>query len=73
MTAEQFNSWLDAMKEAGLIRFKTDAAAALGVSREAVRRFCKEGTKGETMIRTDLACAALLAGQQPYPAGDPTP
>lgn len=68
MTADQFKEWLSAMKAAGHIRFKGQAAEMLGVSREAVRLFEKNGTGGETMIRTDLACAALLAELPPHPS-----
>jgi len=55
------------MKAAGHARFKGQAAELLGVSRESVRLFEKNGTGGETMIRTDLACAALLHDLPPWP------
>ena len=67
MTADQFKEWLGAMKAAGHIRFKGQAAELLGVSREAIRLFEKNGTGGDMMIRTDLACAALMRDLPPWP------
>lgn len=70
MTAHQFKDWLAAMESAGRIRDGhgsiQDVANALGLSREQVRKFMRDGTK---QIQTDYACAAILAGIGPYPSG----
>ena len=67
MTPTQFSNCLADLKSAGRIRdghgAHTDLANALGVSRDTVYRFEKEGTK---TIATDLALAALVAGLEPY-------
>lgn len=63
MTAAQFSRWLADMKSAGLIRFKKDAADKLGKTYEMIRLYERDGTRE---IQTDLACAALLAGLEPY-------
>lgn len=72
MTAEEFAQCLADMQSAGIIRsghgHVQDAAERLGVSPRTILHFSKHGTGGSAMIRTDLACAALLKGLEPYPA-----
>lgn len=67
MTSEQFARCLADLKSAGRIRdghgAHTDLANILGVSRDTVYRFEREGTK---TIAIDLALAALMAGLKPY-------
>jgi len=67
MTAEQFARCLADLKSAGRIRdghgAHTDLANILGVSRDTIYRFEREGTKA---IQTDLALAAVLEGLKPY-------
>lgn len=63
MTPDQFTRWLADMRSAGRIRFKKDAADMLGKSYEMVRLYERDGTRE---VQTDLACAALLAGLEPY-------
>lgn len=75
MTADQFTQCLADMQSAGIIRTGhghiQDAADRLGVSRRTILHFSKHGTSGgSAMIRTDLACAALLKGVEPYPASN---
>lgn len=59
MTGEQFQEWI------ALMNCKNDrvAAALLDVGKDSIARFKRDGT---TEIRTDLACAALLAGIPPF-------
>lgn len=63
MTPDQFTKWLADMRSAGRIRFKKDAAGLLGKTPEMLRLYERDGTRE---IQTDLACAALLAGLEPY-------
>lgn len=56
MTAEQFNRWLDEMKDAGIVRFDIECGKLLGVSANAIVIMKRNGTDR----RTALACAALL-------------
>lgn len=67
MTSTQFNQWLADMQSAGHIRSGhghiQDAADKLGISRERARQMMRDGT---ATIQTDLACAALLYGLDPY-------
>ena len=67
MTADRFNHWLADMQAAGRIRtghgHKKDAAELLGISLDRLAQFEKGGT---VQKQTDLACAALLAGVEPY-------
>lgn len=62
MTAEQFAKWLAAMKARTLITSDADAGRQLGISANSVVALKKQG--GD--MRTALACAALLAGLEPY-------
>jgi hypothetical protein len=74
MTADDFKGWLEAMQAAGKVRtghgHKADAAALLGVTFDRISQFEKGGTAQK---QTDLACAALLAGLEPYSAGGSPP
>lgn len=65
MTAPQFAAWLAAMKAAGVAKTQIEAAALLGVSRQAVSGWLRHGVPQDCATRTALACAALLAGLEP--------
>ena len=62
MTAASFIAWLAAMKAAGLARSDAHCARLLGVSPNSIVTIKKIGADR----RTALACAALLAGIEPY-------
>lgn len=62
MTTTDFARWLAAMKAAGLARSDAHCARLLGISANSVLKLKRNG--GD--MRTALACAALLAGLQPY-------
>lgn len=62
MTPQAFNVWLAEMKLAGLAKSDAAAARRLGVTPTGLLGMKKNGTDR----RTALACAALLAGLEPY-------
>ena len=62
MTAEEFNDWLAAMKAAKLATSDAHCGRLLGVSANSVLAMKRGGADR----RTALACAALLAGIEPY-------
>ena len=57
MTPEAFQSWLAAMKAAGLIRSDAAAARLLDVSQETIMAWKRDGARRVV----DLACEALEA------------
>lgn len=61
MTPAAFTSWRERMG----FRFDTQAAAALGCTRETVRRY--SSGKVEIPRYIELACAAIEAGLAPIP------
>jgi len=61
MNAKEFCDWMARMDLNNL-----EAAAALGISRNTVPRYKKEGTP----LYIDLACAALSYGLPPMGTGD---
>ena len=63
MTADQFHSWLAAMKAAGLARSDAECGRLLGKSDETILSYKRRGTD----IAVALACRALLEGLKPYP------
>lgn len=71
MNAKDFSTWLDEMQAKGRIRHghghKKDAAELLGISLDRLAQFEKSGT---VQKQTDIACAALLQGIEPYGKGD---
>ena len=62
MTAEQFTRWLAEMKSAGLARSDAECGRLLGKSPDTIVRMKRDGTD----ITVALACAAILAGLEPY-------
>ena len=62
MSAEDFNAWLAAMKEAGIARSDLECARLLGITANGILKRKKQGASKETA----LACAALLVGLEPY-------
>lgn len=65
MTALEIQAWLAAMKAAGRAKRLYEAAALLGVTRQALSGWQRDGVTGDAAVRTRLACAALLAGLKP--------
>jgi hypothetical protein len=70
MTPKEVSDWLAAMRAAGHLRFEKQAADLLGVSPQAIRLWKAHGVTGDTAVRTQLACAALLAGIRLQPPMD---
>ena len=62
MTGEAFSQWLTEMKAAGLADTDATCGAMLGLTKNTVINFKKEGTD----LRTALACRALLHRLPPY-------
>lgn len=60
MSGDDFIYWLEAMRDKGMNN--GHCAALLGRGRQVISRFTPQGTDKVTA----LACAALLAGLQPY-------
>lgn len=69
MTGSEFVEWLAAMKAAGLALSDVAAARLLDVTPNTMLAYKRNGTDR----RTALACAALLAGVQPYPTPPASP
>lgn len=67
MTPNQFAAAASKLQEHGVVisghGWKTALANKLGVSRQSIDNFEREGTK---QLQTDYAIAALLAGLEPY-------
>jgi hypothetical protein len=67
MTPEQFKSAAIELQDRGIIvsghGWKTSLAAKLGVTRQSIDNFERQGTR---QIQTDYAIAAILAGIKPY-------
>ena len=67
MTKDQFAAAAAALQAGGVIPvghgWKTSLAGKLGVTRQTIDNFEREGTRQR---QTDLAIAALLAGMEPY-------
>lgn len=67
MDALEFREFVSEMEKTGKIRTGygsiEDLAAQLDLHRDSLRRFIIFGTKSRM---TDFACAALLAGLEPY-------
>lgn len=62
MTAEQFNKWLEEMREKGVALSDTQCAKMIGVSRRTMLRYKHEGA-GLTVA---LACKNVLNLVGPY-------
>ena len=62
MTSEQFNRWINEMRENGIILTDTECAELLGVSRRTFIRYKEKGA-GKTIA---LACNSLLRNIGPY-------
>lgn len=65
MTGAQFARWLLDMQSSGLALTEAKALAALGLRPDQGARYKRNGTPRRAI---DLACAALLAGVEPYGA-----
>lgn len=65
MTAHEFRIWMRAMRLAGRARRQYQMAELLGITLPTLHVYKRDGT---TKRQTDLACAALLAGLDPYPS-----
>lgn len=67
MTSEEFQAWIDEMKNANLVQYDSDLAELLGVTNGTFIAM----KKGKTPInrRTALACNHLRLGGKPYPEG----
>jgi len=65
MTPAQFQNWLDDLKSSGLARTDKAAAELLGMHPKSIEKMKKDGTP---QVQTDYACAAILAGLEPYPS-----
>lgn len=67
MTPDQFRGAVAAMQAAGAIPpghgWKTALAAKLGLSRQQISNFERDGTN---QVQTDFAIAAIVAGLEPY-------
>lgn len=63
MTAQEFQQWLDEMKDARLASSDAECARLLMVRPNTVVEMKKSGADG----RTALACRALLHRMTPYP------
>ena len=66
MTGAQFARWLSDMQANGLASTEKEALAALGLRPDQGARYKQGGTPKRAI---DLACAALLAGIEPYGIG----
>lgn len=68
MTPEQFAIAAQELQRLGVVPqghgWKTALANKLGVTRQSVDNFERQGTR---QVQTDYAIAALLAGLDPYP------
>jgi len=64
MTGPEFALWVAAMRARGLARTKTECGHLLGRSDQWVTKALKKGTD----YTTALACAAVLAGIEPFTA-----
>lgn len=62
MTGPQFTHWLAAMKAAGLAQSDAHCGRLLSISPVSIVAIKRRGADH----RTALACAALLAGIEPY-------
>ena len=69
MSAADFSAWLDEMIRSGRASSKASCGRILGVSDNFVFRAERAGI-GQTGRRTALACAAVLAGIEPYTGDD---
>lgn len=66
MTPADFATFIAALSRGGWRTTDQDVADLLGVSRRAVTDMKRDGVKGHTARRTALACAAILAGLEPF-------
>lgn len=68
MTPEQFSTAALELQQRGIIisgyGWKTSLANKLGVTRQTIDNFERDGTR---QVQTDYAIAALMAGLEPYP------
>lgn len=62
MTAAEFCSWLDEMKETGLAKSDAEAGRLLGKSTDRMVHYKKNGAD----LTIALACRALLHRMKPY-------
>ena len=62
MTAEDFNAWLAGMFRGGLIQSELGAANLLGVTKNTLTKYKREGTDRKTA----LACRALYHKMDPW-------
>lgn len=62
MTAEEFQTWLKTMKEEGVAKSDADCARILDRSDQFILNAKKKGTDKLTAF----ACAAVLAGVEPF-------
>lgn len=69
MSPDQFASAALELQERGVIisghGWKTSLANKLGVTRQSIDNFERDGTK---QVQTDYAISALIAGLEPYPS-----
>lgn len=66
ISAQSFQNWLSAMREAGLAKSDAACARALGVSPHTIVTIKQTGLEGPTVERTRLAMSALLDQIKPW-------
>ena len=62
MTPEEFQKWLDEMRETRMGTTDSACARLLGITRQMIYHYKKNGCD----VRTALACRALIHRLEPY-------